>query len=256
MNLLYGLLKIDWIRYGVGRVRRAYFVRLRRALRVWNGTTADQAVFENGKTTVAHNLPGLRDVSGARALRTIKPLSVIELLRPLPDMPRRGGELHDLGYPCDARVLTIGPRTEGEILCLIGYGFKPANVRGLDLISYSPFIDVGDMHRMPYADGAFDVVIASCVLVYSTNPRQACAEILRVCRAGGIVCIAQDTSADVGAAHAAALGKPTVLADDYLALFGERVRRVFFRHELPERLGGLRPGEGSDYTLTLIFQLT
>ena len=48
------------------------------------------------------------------------------------------------------KVLSIGPRSEAELLLYAGYGFTWKNIRGLDLFSYSPMIDVGDMHAMPY----------------------------------------------------------------------------------------------------------
>lgn len=252
---LYSLLKIDALRYILCAARKFYFIHVRKRLTVWDGSAANMIAFKSGDTTIAHNLKGLRDVSGARSLRIIKPLSVIETLRPLAEMPHRGGELHDLDYPCEAKVLTIGPRTEGEIFCLVGYGFLPKNIRALDLISYSPFIDVGDMHQMPYQDDTFDVLICSCVLVYSKNPQKACDEIMRVCKDGALVCVAQDTVPGVGDFHREALGKETLRCDDYLALFGDRVKRVFFRHELPERLHAISGNEGSNYTMSLIFQL-
>ena len=42
---------------------------------------------------------------------------------------------------------------------LTSAGFDPANIRGLDLISYSSMVDVGDMHDLPYEDDSFDIVI-------------------------------------------------------------------------------------------------
>lgn len=89
------------------------------------------------------------------------------------------------------KVLILGPRTESEILLFAAYGFTLANLRGLDLISYSPWVDVGDMHDMPYRKGQFDVVFASCVLAYSSNRTRAAAEIRRVLRPGGLICIAE-----------------------------------------------------------------
>ncbi len=37
------------------------------------------------------------------------------------------------------------------------------NIRGLDLFSCSPRIDVGDMHDMRYADNSFDVIFLGWV---------------------------------------------------------------------------------------------
>lgn len=251
----YPLLKIDMIRFFVCKIRKFYFIKLKKQLTLWNGSQANLVTMQSGDSTIEHNLKGLHDISCARSLRIIKPLSVIELFRPLREMPLRGGELNDLDYPCNAKVLTIGPRTEGEIFCLIAYGFEPKNIRGLDLISYSPFIDVGDMHQMPYPDNSFDIVICSCVLVYSKNPQKASEEIIRVCKPGGLICISQDTVPDSGDGHIEALGKQTLLCEDYLTLFKKNVRRVFFQHELPERLAPILPNEGANYTTSLIFQI-
>ena len=86
-------------------------------------------------------------------------------------------------------VLSIGPRTEMELLSLVAQGFDPDKIRGLDLISYSPWIDLGNMHYMPYKDNAFDVVISGWVLGYSDNPELACQEMLRVSKDEGIIAI-------------------------------------------------------------------
>lgn len=251
----YPLLKIDFIRFLICKIRKFYFIRVKKELKTWNGSQVNMVVLKTGDSTIQHNLKGLHDVSGARSLRIIKPLSVIETLRPLTEMPSNGGELHDLDYVCDAKVLTIGPRTEGEIFCLIGYGFKPKNIRGLDLISYSPYIDVGDMHNMPYENNTFDVVICSCVLVYSVDPQTACNEIMRVCKNDGLICIAQDTVPDAGKDHIGSRGKQTLLCADYLELFRSHIKRIFFQHEIPERLAPVLLNQGSNYTMSLIFQV-
>jgi hypothetical protein len=87
-------------------------------------------------------------------------------------------------------VLSIGPRSEIEIFGLWSAGFSKDRVKGLDLFSYSPFIDVGDMHAMPYADGSFDIVILSEVLPYSKDQQAAANEVLRVCRDRAIIAVA------------------------------------------------------------------
>lgn len=252
---LYSLLRIDILRFILCWIRKYHYIYICKNLRIWDGSQLNLAKLETGFSTIQHNLNGLHNLSSARSLRVIKPLSVIESYRPLQEMPLQGGELHDLDYPSNAKVLTIGPRTEGEIFCLIGYGFKPSNIRGLDLISYSPFIDIGDMHNMPYAADSFDIVICSCVLVYSINPKLACKEILRVCKNDGLICIAQDTGTDTGKAHMNILGKQTILTQDYLNLFEGNIKKVFFQHEFPERLNELPINNNSKYTMSLIFQL-
>ncbi len=252
----YPLLKIDILRYILCWVRKFYYINIRKKLKIWDGSQENMITLKsNGNSTIEYNLQGLHDVSCARSLRIIKPLSVIELFKPLSEMPIRGGELNDLDYPCEAKILTIGPRTEGEIFCLAAYGFQLKNIRGLDLISYSPHIDVGDMHIMPYADNSFDIVICSCVLVYSKMPKEACREIMRVCKNDGLICIAQDTVPNAGEDHLESTGKRTIFCKDYLEFFNPYVKRVFFQHELPERLAQVQTNQGSNYTMSLIFQL-
>ncbi len=89
----------------------------------------------------------------------------------------------------DYKVLSIGPRSEEEIFCLMACGFKPDNITGVDLLSYSDFIELGDMHELPYEDNAFDIVIAGWVLAYSSDNQKAADEILRVVKPGGYVAV-------------------------------------------------------------------
>lgn len=78
----------------------------------------------------------------------------------------------------ESKILVLGPRTENDILILEGYGFK--SVIGLDLITYSPKIMLGDMHQMPFDSDLFDVVICGWTISYSSDPLKACEEIIRV----------------------------------------------------------------------------
>lgn len=92
------------------------------------------------------------------------------------------------------KVLSIGPRTEAEILAIYGMGIDPNNVTAIDLMSYSPAIDVGDMHDLPYKDNTFDIIIAGWVLAYSADNQKAADEMKRVSRPGchiAIGCVAE-----------------------------------------------------------------
>jgi len=66
------------------------------------------------------------------------------------------------------------------------------NVRALDIISYSPWVDLGDMHAMPYADNQFGIVIMGWVLAYSHMQKKAAQEAIRVARNGGIIAVGVD----------------------------------------------------------------
>lgn len=142
----------------------------------------------------------------------------------------------------ETRVLIVGPRTENEILLYVSHGFAPGNVRGLDLMSYSPWIDVGDMHAMPYADNSFDVVLFSWVLGYSSNQEKAVAEAVRVVRPGGLIGIGEEFEPKSAEEHNEKLlqekgytlhGTVTTSAERLIGLFGGAVDEVVFRTEPP-----------------------
>ena len=160
------LLTVDFVRYVLCLCR---YVWLRRSLRVLDPLPPGVA-----RNTVMHNLKGVRDLAAPRSHRIIRPLVAIDRVR---DQQKK------------KRVLTIGPRVEGELLNLIGYGFSPRNIRGLDLITYSPFVDLGDMHAMPYGDSSFDVVILGWVLAYSDDKKAAAREVIRVARPGAVIAV-------------------------------------------------------------------
>jgi SAM-dependent methyltransferase len=106
-------------------------------------------------------------------------------------MPRMSRLIHAMiateELNAESSILVIGPRTENDLLILYGNGFR--NVTGLDLISYSPWICVGDMHQIPFSDNTFDAVLCGWTISYSTAPEIACNEFVRVLRNGGVVAI-------------------------------------------------------------------
>ena len=89
------------------------------------------------------------------------------------------------------KVLSIGPRTEIELYYLwLIFGFEWHNIVGVDLVSASSRIEVGDMgDRLPFPDDAFDVVVASHCLEKSRDAARTRDEIRRVTRPGGHVCV-------------------------------------------------------------------
>jgi SAM-dependent methyltransferase len=86
-------------------------------------------------------------------------------------------------------LLIIGPRYEPEILLARGLGWEPNGIRGLDTFSYSPLIDVGDMHELPYGDASFAGIICSWTLSYSLRPEVAAKEMQRVLAPGGYLVV-------------------------------------------------------------------
>lgn len=89
-------------------------------------------------------------------------------------------------------VLCLGPRNGIELGRLREAGMK--DVVGLDLISSSQEIWVGDMHDMPFDDHRFGMVWASHVLEHALHPQTVFSEIRRVLKPGGYLFVAYPTS--------------------------------------------------------------
>lgn len=87
------------------------------------------------------------------------------------------------------KILSIGPRAEGEIFNIFAHGFELKNIIGLDLFSYSPFIKLGDMHSLDFNDEEFDIVLMGWCLAYSNNKKKALSEVKRVLSKNGSVII-------------------------------------------------------------------
>lgn len=176
--------------------------------------------------TIAHNraeveLEGFG--SSRRTGRLIHPLSSLE------PVYSHAGEL---------KALSIGPRTEMEIMHLIAVGFQLKNIRALDLISSSPFIDVGDMHDLPYPDRSFDVVISGWAVAYSNRPQRCIDEMIRVCVNGGLLAIGItfDASNDEGVRAAARHEKDIEgtnfrTVGDFERLIGRHHHRTLFQQD-------------------------
>lgn len=215
-EFVYQLLRVDAIRMWVAAIRFFWFVKVRRKLR-----TLDPGTRDIGVNAVHHNMFGLKKIRRMAVSRSnllLYPLSALRLSRSAP-------------------ILSIGPRSEGEILNLMGLGFH--NIRALDLISYSPWIQLGDMHAMPYPDDAFAAVIMGWVIAYSDNRPKAAREAVRVARNGGIIAVgvqynresAEEISKRVGYDMPAKERLQSVA--EILALFQPHVDRVLFSSDLP-----------------------
>lgn len=211
-NFMHQFLQVDIIRYTISRLRFFWFVKILRRIKTLKGDENKVA-----KNTIMHNLKGLKDYAAVRPLALIKPLSVIETL----------------SY--ESKVLCIGPRTEGEILALIGYGFLGRNITGLDLITYSPWVIAGDMHDMPFQDNTFDVVLAGWVIAYSNDPHQAAKEMIRVLKPGGIVAIGVEyapSGMHENLGYVAGAGRKTSQSNQITQYFKDSIDHIYFNHEI------------------------
>jgi hypothetical protein len=218
-DLVRSLHSVREYRHAVVNLRRLYYCYVARALK----TVDSDLAF--GKT-LAHNLPSLK-WSNSRIELLLRPLSVIETLRP------------------DSDLLIIGPRNKHDLFTAQGYGFAPERIRGLDLISYSPRIDLGDMHAAPYPDDSFDAIVIGWTLSYSRSPAKFADEMIRLIRDMGIIAIGveytelsdEDTVALLGYAieERDAVAERINSSAQILELFSDKVDSVFFNHDAPAR---------------------
>jgi SAM-dependent methyltransferase len=186
---------------------------------------SNDTVAEN---TVSHNYKGLqlnalRAFSGERPNLLLRIVSVVESVSPKDDS-----------------ILFVGPRAESELWLARGYGFRKQCIRGLDLISYTRQVDLGDMHAMPYEDNRWDVIVMGWVLAYSESPKKACEEVVRVARNGAVVAIGVQyhplSPEQIGKSLGYIPGAKRRLesVQEVLSLFGSHVGQVYFRHDIPE----------------------
>jgi SAM-dependent methyltransferase len=85
-------------------------------------------------------------------------------------------------------ILILGPRYEAEIFLARAFKFKI--IKALDTFSYSPLIEIGDIHRMPYEDSKFQNIVCGYTFSYSTAPSVFAKEMCRVLKKNGILIIA------------------------------------------------------------------
>lgn len=220
------LFLVPGFRKKIVHLRIFYFVRLKKRLH----TLQSKNAFE---VTVSHNLKSLMQCND-RMERLIRPLSSIEKVT------------------SKDRILVIGPRNENDLFSLFGNGFAWGNITGLDLISYSPKIKLGDMHNIPFENNYFDVVLCGWTLSYSSTPDIAAKEILRVTKNGGIIGIGVEYSTLTKADSEHLIGyeiqeysKLSLRVNstaEILNLFKGSVNHVFFNHDAPNKISHTRDG--------------
>lgn len=214
------------IRHYVVYARALYRIKLRKKLVL---AESEHALKANNK----HNLRSLYGANNRMNLLTY-PLSVIETVGP------------------DSKILVVGPRNENDLFSLVGLGYKSENIHGLDLISYSEWITLGDMHSIPFEDGMFDAVLCGWTLSYSTNPKKAAQEMLRVTKPGGVIGVGVEYSELTVDDEKALLGYELQEFDklqrrlnstaDLKAIFEGHIDSVYFEHDAPRRVSHTAQG--------------
>jgi SAM-dependent methyltransferase len=158
----------------------------------------------------------------------------MHLVRPLVTIGRVAENVADL------KLLSIGGRTEMELFALLAGGFSLSNITMIDLFSYSPYVQVGDMHKMDFSDNAFDVIVFGDVLSYSREPGIAVREIIRVAKNKAIISAANGCTKGYTPLWEKSTGDRSTegftgisvqSTDDILRLFAGHVGRIYARYE-------------------------
>ncbi len=214
-------LRVKLICHLVFKIRFWYFIYIKRQLR----SCEDQVGVDGHQ----HNLRALKLARPSdRILWLIQPLSAIDKMNE------------------NSKVLAIGVRLETDLLYLAAYGFHPKNIRGMDLLSYSPWVDLGNMHNMPYADNSWDAIMLGWVLTYSTDPQKAADELVRTSKNGGIIAIGltyypEHVLEGYRQSQGSLMGTTGQIQTvaDVLKLFEGKVDRIYFNHDVadPTRQG-------------------
>ena len=82
---------------------------------------------------------------------------------------------------CDVTGMDLAPES-------IGHARRRAEAEGMDIT-----FEVGDAEDLSYDDASFDVVLSTIGVMFCPNQEQAASELLRVCRRGGKIGLANWT---------------------------------------------------------------
>jgi hypothetical protein len=221
MNIKRYFLKISVLRFFFVYFRFLFFIYVKKNFKtLYNSKKKiDLFWFNQTETTIEHNSTYIK-----KSIFSDYSIVVPEFL---------GLRSNTLIYPIlslrhlklnSMKVLCIGPRTEGEIYNLFIKGFNLDNIKAIDLQSYSPRIDIGDMHNIPYDKNLFDLIFCSWVLTYSFNKKKVVEEIVRTSKNGGLICVglsssSLDTDTDLKIKN----------SDDLISLFNDNIDKIYFR---------------------------
>jgi ubiquinone/menaquinone biosynthesis C-methylase UbiE len=109
---------------------------------------------------------------------------------------------------------------------LIEYARKRAEVEGVEIT-----FDVGDAEDLPYPDASFDVVLSTLGVMFAPDQEKAAEELLRVCRPGGKIGLANWTPdgfiGNMFRTHAKHVPPPPGIKPPPLWGIEERLRELF-----------------------------
>lgn len=187
------LLSFGKIRNNFCFLRAFYFCKIKKNLKDFNDVSEDtwKNTLESNKRVVYNKNISLP--------KKPKHVSIFDVGRSL-----AGGSTNLLLEPAKKKfnksefkklkILSIGPRAEGEIFNIFAHGFEFKNIIGIDLFSYSPLIRLGDMHNLDFNNDEFDIVLMGWCLAYSNNKKKALSEVKRVLTKNGLLVIGYTVS--------------------------------------------------------------
>ena len=188
-SLITDLYKIDILRTTIVIIRFIFLFHIRKKIKYYidpNKKIDDHIIVprEDGskKTVITHNMRFIENFFDFRkTFRRFNGSKTKQISFPLMSIDY-------LNFERD-KVLSVGPRNEGELFQIRSMGFKWQNIYGIDLLSYSNLVTLGDIHNSKYMDNFFNVIICGWVITYSTNYEKILDELLRIVKNKGIISI-------------------------------------------------------------------
>ncbi len=188
-SLITDLYKIDILRTAIVIIRFVFLFHIRKKINYYidpNKKIDDHIIVprEDGskKTVITHNMRFIENFFDFRkTFRRFNGSKTKQISFPLMSIDY-------LNFERD-KVLSVGPRNEGELFQIRSMGFKWQNIYGIDLLSYSNLVTLGDIHNSKYMDNFFNVILCGWVITYSTNYEKILDELLRIVKNKGIISI-------------------------------------------------------------------
>ena len=180
--------KIDILRTFIVLTRFFYFYYIRRRIKYYmdpNKKIDDHiAIKKDNKiqTVISYNMHFVEEItnlkktykkfSGSKTASLVFPLKAIDFVN----------------YESD-KILSVGPRNEGELFLIRSQGFLWKNIFAIDLITYSKLTKLGDIHQSEYSENFFDIIVCGWVLTYSNDFEKIIDELIRITKNKGLISI-------------------------------------------------------------------
>lgn len=137
---------------------------------------------EKSHSVISHNMHFVQDFFDLKkTYKTFSGRKTIEIIYPLKSIDTVNFE--------DDKILSVGPRNEGELFAIRSLGFRWKNIKSLDLLRYSKLTDLGDIHNTNYETDTFNIIICGWVMTYSGNFEKMLKEMIRITKNAGIISI-------------------------------------------------------------------